>query len=154
MTSSSTPHTDMIHAAFPWRAFLLTCVLTGLWINVSEVARYFLVVLPMLRDAFPQLDNVAPISWPVAAIWALWDTVLVLSATGFIWIYLDRFGTSHANALKAAVLFWAAAFCLLWVGVNNMGLATPGIAAAALPLALLEMYLTSLIVLWGRRRFQ
>ena len=35
------------------RAFWLTLLCNGVWINASEVFRYFAFVMPMMRDAFP-----------------------------------------------------------------------------------------------------
>lgn len=138
---------------FPWRAFFWTALIAGIWINVSEVLRYFAFVMPMLRDAFPQIGGVAPMDLGVFAIWGIWDTILVLAVTGAIWIYLDRFGAGIRNAVLAATFVWAAIFVILWLGVWNMGLTTPSIIAVALPLAWLELAIAGLIINWGRNRF-
>lgn len=138
---------------FPWRGFLWTALIAGIWINVSEVVRYFAFVMPMLRDAFPQIADVAPMDIGVFAIWGLWDTILVLTVTGAIWICLDRFGPGIRNSILAATFVWAAIFVILWLGVWNMGLTTPSIIAIALPLAWLELAIAGLIVNWGRTWF-
>lgn len=141
------------HPPFPWRGFLWTALIAGIWINISEVVRYFALVMPMVREAFPQIVNVAPMDLGVFAVWAVWDTILVLAVAGFVWIYLDRFGASTRNSLLAATFAWAAIFVILWLGVWNMGLTTPSIVAIALPLAWLELAVAALIVNWGRSRF-
>ncbi len=138
---------------FPVRAFLLTALVNGLWINVSEVFRYFAFVMPAVRGAFPQIENAAPMDPAVFAVWGVWDTILVLAATGFVWLFLERFGRGVRNALVAGTLFWLAVFVILWLGVWNMNLATPAILAAALPLAWVEQAVAALIVNWGMARF-
>ncbi|MEM7251264.1 MAG: hypothetical protein AAF493_07575 [Pseudomonadota bacterium] len=137
----------------PIRAFLITCLLCGLWINASEIFRYFVFVMPMLRESLSVVRDVAPMNWTVFAIWGLWDTILVLVVTGFVWIFLDRFGRSLRNAVIAGTLAWVAIFVILWLGMYNMNLASPKLLGVALPLSWLELVVAALIVGWGMRRF-
>ena len=131
------------------RGLLLALGANALWINASEVFRYFVFVMPMMREAFPMVDGVAPMSLSVFLIWGLWDTVLVVSATLIPWLILTRFGPTVRNALAAGSFTWATVFVILWLGLWNMNLATPAILAVALPLAWVEMVVAALIV----RRF-
>jgi hypothetical protein len=64
---------------FPLRAFVLTCLIVSLWINASEIFRYFLFVMPMTRETLAMVPDVAPMSLPVFLIWGLWDTLLLVS---------------------------------------------------------------------------
>jgi hypothetical protein len=48
----------------------LALLINFLWINTSEVFRYFAFVMPMMRDAFPNVPDVAPMNVPVFLIWA------------------------------------------------------------------------------------
>ena len=137
----------------PLRAFALTALINAIWINASEVFRYVAFVMPMMREAFPQVENVAPMNLFVFAHWGLWDTILLLAVTGFVWIYLERFGTSLRNALTAGTLVWAAIFGILWRGLFNMNFATVPIVTIALALSWLEMLVAASIVLWGMKRF-
>jgi hypothetical protein len=123
------------------------------WVNASEVFRYFVILRSMLQAAFPQIPDVAPMNLPIFLSWGVWDTILVGAVTSFTWAYLDRFGDGIQNTLTAGALVWLAMFVLLWLGLLNMNLATLGIAAVALPLALLEMLVAALIVNWARKRF-
>lgn len=141
------------HAPLPVRAFLLTALLAAIWINASEVARYLLVVMPMMRAALPSVDGVAPMDLGVFAIWGVWDTLLVLVTTLFVWLHLARFGRTVAQALLAGTLVWAAVFVILWLALFNMNLAPGDVVAAALPLAWLELAVAALVVRWGMNRF-
>ena len=142
-----------VHERFPVRAFLLTALISGIWINASEIFRYFAFVMPMMRDAFHVVDGIAPMSFGVFSSWMVWGTVLVLGHAGFVWLYLDRFGGGLRNAVIAGTIVWALVFGILWLGLFNMALATPGIVSVALPLAGLEMIVGAIIVDWGRKRF-
>lgn len=117
-----------------------------IWINVSEVFRYFAFVMPMMRDALRQLPNVAPMNIPVFLIWGIWDMLLIIAATGFTWLVFERFGRSIKNAILSGTALWAMIFVILWLGLWNMNLAPIGVVAVALPLAWIEMVVASLIV--------
>jgi len=149
----------MMHSAtelhlFPTRAFWLTTLVNAVWINVSEVFRYFVFVMPMMREAFPQIENIAPMNLPVFAIWGVWDTILLLVVTGFVWMFLERFGRGLRQSFIAGSLIWAAIFVILWLGLFNMNVATGAMLAIALPLSWLEMVVAAVIVNWGMHYFE
>jgi hypothetical protein len=125
-----------------WRAILANLI----WINASEVFRYFVFVMPMMRKAFPEVSAIAPMNFPVFLIWGVWDTILVLAATAICWLILERFGNSVKNAVLAGIAVWFTVFVILWLGLFNMNLATPAVLAIALPLSLIEMVVASLVV--------
>ena len=108
----------------------------------------------MMREAFPQVEGIAPMNLPVFAIWGAWDTILVLAVTGFVFLFFDRFGNGLLQAIIAGSLIWTAIFVILWLGLFNMNIATGAILAIALPLSWLEMVVAALIVNWGMRYFQ
>jgi len=141
-------------STFPSRVFWLTALVNAVWINASEVFRYFVFVMPMMREAFPQVEGIAPMNLPVFAIWGAWDTILVLAVTGFVFLFLDRFGNGLLQAIIAGSLIWTAIFVILWLGLFNMNIATGAILAIALPLSWLEMVVAALIVNWGMQYFQ
>ena len=119
-----------------------------LWINLSEVFRYFVLVMPMMREAFPSVPDIAPMSIPVFLIWGVWDTIMVVTATLLPWMAFRVFGASPMRAVMYGTGVWLAVFVILWLGLYNMNLATPGILVTALPLAWLEMVVAALIVWW------
>ena len=131
------------------RAFWLALLVNMVWINVSEVFRYFVFVMPMMRDALPTLENVAPMSWTIFLIWGVWDTILIFCVTGFIWIYLERFGCGLVSAIAGASFAWLGIFVILWLGLYNMNLTNLSVVGVALLLSWIELVVAALIV----RRF-
>jgi len=145
----------LINSAAPIskRYFVIILLINALWINASEIFRYFVFVMPMMREAFPEIENVAPMNPSVFFIWGLWDTILLFAVTGFVWLYLERFGASIGNCLIAGTYVWVGIFGILWLGLFNMNMATLNILAVALPLSWVEMLVAALIVYWGMRQF-
>ncbi|MEO1265476.1 MAG: hypothetical protein AAFV26_07205 [Pseudomonadota bacterium] len=133
-------------------ALAIALALNVVWINASEVFRYFAFVMPMMREALPQVPDVAPMSLIVFAIWGLWDTIVLLTITLATWVYLDRTGTSYRGALISGTAVWLAVFVVLWLGPFNMNLAPAAVVLTALPLAWLEMVVAAGLVAWARRR--
>lgn len=134
------------------KAFFSALLVNLIWINVSEIFRYFVLLMPLLKQTYPQIEGVADMNLGIFMIWGIWDTVLWLGICGFSWFFLERFGGSIAHAILAATLFWFVAFFLLWVGIYNMGLSTSSILAIALPLSWLEMTVAALIMRHGFQR--
>ncbi len=132
--------------SFPTSAFLTAIIVNAIWVNLSEIFRYFVFIMEMMREAFPQFSDIAPMSVGIFMVWGLWDSILVFSITGFSWLFFERFGYSLRNAVIAGTLFWLAVFVILWLGLLNMNLATPTILMTALPLAWLEMTVAAIIV--------
>ena len=145
--------TNGLRPSFPAKALLIGIAINAVWINASEVFRYFTFVMPMMRESFPQIENIAPMNLAVFAIWGLWDTVLLLAVCGFVWLFLERFGVGAGKAMLAGTLIWLAIFGILWLGLWNMNLATGKVLAFALPLSWLELVIAALIVNWGLHRF-
>lgn len=137
----------------PSSAFLIALGTNFIFINISEIFRYFVFVMPMMREAFPQVENVAPMDVPVFMVWGVWMTILLVSTVTIIWLVLDRFGDTITNAVLGGTLVWATIFVLLWLGLYNMNLATPPVIMTALPLAWAQLVISGLITLWARRRF-
>lgn len=128
------------------RALMMATAANFVWVNASEIFRYFAFIQRMMRDAFPQLPDIAPMNIPIFLSWGVWDTLVVMAVSGFSWLYLERFGGGVRNALVAGSLVWIVVFGVLWLGLLNMNLATVRIVLTALPLAWIEMVVAALIV--------
>jgi len=139
-------------AAINSTAFWFAIGLNMIWINLSEVFRYFAFVMPMMRDAFPMLPGIAPMNFPVFLIWGIWDTILVVSVCTIAWLALDKFGATMRVVVFTATGIWSTIFVILWLGLLNMNLATPSILLAALPLAWIEMLVATMVVRWAKGR--
>lgn len=131
---------------FSGNALRQALLINFIWINCSEIFRYFVFVMPMMREALPQIPDVAPMDIQVFLIWGIWDLLLILAATIIPWLVLQQFGNHLRHAIMAGFGVWLTVFGLLWLGLFNMNLATLTILAVALPLALLEMLVAALIV--------
>ncbi|WP_420333606.1 hypothetical protein [Roseibium sp.] len=131
-----------------WFALMLNFV----WINLSEVFRYFVFVRPMMQKALPTLPDVAPMSVPIFLIWGVWDTILVISVTLIALLALERFGSAPNTVFKVATGIWASIFVILWLGLWNMNLAPHDVLLVALPLAWLEMFVAVHLVAYAMRR--
>ena len=132
-----------------WRTPLTHALIANfIWINLSEVFRYFALVMPMMREALPTVPNVAPMNLSVFMVWGVWDTILVLAATLIPWLSLQVLGGTVKAAVLAGTGVWLTVFGIFWLGTFNMNLATSAIVLTALPLAWLEMIVAALIVWW------
>ena len=134
--------------------FWLALGLNFVWINLSEVARYFGLIKPMLHDAFPAQSHIAAVTPGIFVSWMVWDMILILAATGFYWICLHYFAATVRTAVISATAFTVTVFGLIWLGVANMGLAPANFILVALPLAWLEQLIAALIVFWIIKRSQ
>jgi hypothetical protein len=121
------------------RSFYLVLLAAYVWINVSEVFRYFAFVMPMTRVAMSAVPDVAPMSMLIFLIWGFWDTLLFAVVAFIAWLFYEKFGDGIPNALAAGTLLWAAIFCILWLGLYNMNLTVARVPLTALPLAWIEM---------------
>ena len=139
--------------AFPFKAFWLTCLVVSVWVNASEVFRYFAFVMPTLRSTLSMVPNVAPMNLGVFLIWGAWDSLLVVMTVLTYWLWSAQFGAGLRSVLVAGTLSWLFFFVLFWVGLLNMRLAEWGLLALALPLAWFELVVASAIAEWGLRRF-
>jgi len=134
------------------KALVTAFWLNFVWINFSEVARYFLIVRPLLHEAFPGQEDIGAMSVSIFAIWGLWDLILICAATGFYWLWLNRFGNQTRQVIAAGSAFTVSVFGLIWLGIANMGLAPFNLAVAALPLAWIEQLIACAIVAWAIKR--
>jgi len=134
------------------RAFWLALGLNLVWINASEVWRYFQIVRPMLLDTFPNQPGIAAITPGIFASWMIWDTILIVAATGLYWLWLTKFRDGLAETIWASLAFTVTVFGLIWLGIVNMGLAPAKFICAALPLAWLEQLVAAGITFWTIRR--
>lgn len=125
--------------------------LNFIWINLSEVFRYFLFVRPMMQEALPALPDVAPMSVPIFLVWGVWDSILVVCVTLVSVLALERLGGTLKSIVTIATGIWAGVFVILWLGLYNMNLATADVLLVALPLAWLEMFVAVHLVAYAMR---
>jgi hypothetical protein len=135
----------------PVRAFWEALGLNIVWMNASEVFRYFVIVKPRMARDFSEVPGIVPDNPLIGLLWVLWDGLLIAATMMVLWLVVDRYGATLRNALAGATLIWVSVFVLLWLGLHNMGLATRSTLAFALPLAWAELAVAAIILTWRIR---
>lgn len=122
-----------------WRSYLWIVLLTSLWINLSEVLRYFLWVRPNTQAYFAGQTGIAEINTLIFSIWGIWDMLLTASLVFTLWLCVRQFGNNRKAIWIAATHTWLTLFVLFWVATANMGLAPWSSIWITLAWAWLEM---------------
>lgn len=130
---------------FNIKQFILVTLITSLWVNASEVLRYFVLVMPSLRQSLAAIDEVAPMNWRVFAIWGGWDTLLTCLIVFMFWLFAQRYDNNLRSAIVSGTVSWLFFFVLFWVGMVNMGLADWSLLELALMLSWIELVVASVI---------
>ena len=128
------------------KQFIYITLITSLWINASEVFRYFVFVKPKTEAFFANKPGVAAIDLGIFSIWGLWDTLLTAVLVFVCWIYMEKFGYTRRSILASATLVWASIFVIFWVATANMGLSDWNMLGITLPLSWIEMIIGAWII--------
>jgi hypothetical protein len=134
-----------MHSYFNIKKFIINVLLVSIWVNVSEVFRYFVIVMPEARSFLAAIPGALPMNLPVFAVWGVWDTVLTAAIVFMFWLISQVFGNTIRSVFISGTVSWAFFFLLFWVGMCNMGLAQPLLALKALPLAWIEVVVASFL---------
>ncbi len=125
---------------FSLKQFVVVVLITSIWINASEVFRYFVFVMPQMQTFWQGANKPLAVMTPtIFMIWGLWDTLLTAILVLAVWLFAKAFGPSLKQSLVAATFVWAAVFVIFWVAASNMGLADWAILWVALPLSWAEL---------------
>ena len=100
---------------FNLKSFAIIVLITSIWVNASEVFRYFVLVMPRVKKYWNGLETVADTSWTIFGIWGIWDTILTAMTVFLFWLYSQRFGNNNRSILISAILGWIFFFVLYWV---------------------------------------
>jgi hypothetical protein len=132
------------------RRDVVAILASALWLNASEVWRYFAVVMPATRRYLAVLPGVAPMNASVFAIWGLWDTLLLAACLLTTAAVVAARGALRGSAIIGGTLAWIF-FPLFWIAMVNMRLAEPTLLLETLPLSWIEMVVTAALYLRLRR---
>jgi hypothetical protein len=133
---------------FSLKQFIIVAMIASLWVQASEVFRYFVFVMPEFKEFLSALPEVAPMNLSVFSIWGVWDTLLTFCNVFIFWLYAQKFGNNWRSAIAAGTISWLFFFVLFWVGMVNMALAPASLLLITLPLSWIEMVVTSVIASW------
>lgn len=146
--SMTAPRRDGV-AIFPLPGFVIVTLVTSLWVHASENFRFFLFIIPMMRETLSMVPDVVPMNPLVFASWGFWDTLLTAMTVVMYWLYARTFGDTMVNAVVAGTLSWLFFFLLFWLAMLNLNLIDPATLAIELPLSWLELVVASLIARYG-----
>jgi hypothetical protein len=133
---------------FNFKQFLIVAMIASLWVQSSEVFRYFILVMPELKQFLSALPGAIPMNLPVFTSWGIWDTLLTFCNVFIFWLYAQKFGNNWRSAIAAGTISWLFFFVLFWVGMANMALAPASLLLITLPLSWIEMVVTSMVASW------
>jgi len=135
----------MTSKKFNLKHFIIVTLITSIWIQISEVFRYFVFVMPRVKLFFNNQPNIATMNWPIFSIWGLWGTLLTAILVFIFWLYSNVFGSSHRSVIISSTLVWLAIFVIFWVATANMGLSEWNILWITLSLSWLEIFVGTYI---------
>jgi hypothetical protein len=125
--------------------FIIISLLVSIWVNVSEVFRYFVIVRAEMQSTLSMVPNVASMDSTIFSIWGIWDTLLTMLTVFMYYLFSEKFGRNTASIIKSATIVWALAFVLLWAGIANMNLARWAFIPIPLSLALFELVVATFL---------
>ena len=130
---------------FVLKDFVLITLVTSIWVNISEVFRYFVIVRPEMHENLAAIQNIADMNFVIFAIWGVWDTLLTGLFVFLFWLCSRVFGNNTRTILISGLISWCFFFVLFWVGLANMNLSSWSFTIIVLPLALLETLVAAFI---------
>lgn len=89
---------------FNWKHFVLVTLIISIWVNASEIFRYFIFVIPRVKTYRNKLESVADMSWLIFGIWGVWDTILTAMIVLFFWLYTRVFGNNRKSVFISGTL--------------------------------------------------
>ena len=130
---------------FNVKEFLMITLITSIWVNLSEVFRYFVFVKPRTKAFFDFKEGIAEMNWGIFSVWGAWDMLLTVMVVITFWMFATLFGNNRRTVLLAGTFSWVFLFVLFWIATANMGLANWELLLITLPLSWLEMVVASYI---------
>ncbi len=130
---------------FQMNDFLVITLIVSIWVNASEVFRYFVLVRPEMHEYLSVVPGVADMDWGIFVIWGFWDTLLTALYVFLFWLCAKVFGNNAKSILISGFMSWCFFFLLFWVGLANMNLSSWRFLLIVLPLALVESVVASYI---------
>jgi len=126
--------------------FIIITLLTSIWVNISELIRFFAYVKPEMQSFLSGVPNVMPMNEVgILLIWGAWDTLLSALYVYLFWLCAQVFGNNRKSIWMSGIMSWAFFFVLFWVASANMNLASWSSLLIVLPLTLLETVVATFI---------
>jgi hypothetical protein len=133
--------------------FIIISLIVSLWVNASEVFRYFVIVRAEMQSTLAMVPNVASMDFTIFSIWGIWDTLLTMLTVFLYYLFSEKFGRNTSSIIKSAAMSWAFVFVIFWVATANMNLARWAFIPIPLSLALFELVVATFLTNWLFKKF-
>lgn len=120
------------------KKLLLPAVLTIIWIQIIEMARYFLLEKEILRNYWGDAPVAIETDFTFA-IWGIWGLLIAFGLLTVLWLTSEKCGYTYKSALMAGTFSWLTMFVVLWVAMANLQFIPWSALSVALPLSFLEL---------------
>ena len=124
---------------FNLKQFIYITLITSIWINASEIFRYFLFVMERTKAFFQNKNGVAEMDLAIFSIWGIWDTILSAVVVFIFWLITNTFGNNNRSVFISGTIVWVSVFVIFWIATANMGLSSWNILLITLPLSWIEI---------------
>ncbi len=115
---------------------VLPIILTGIWIKISEIVRWELVIKSHWVNHYQSMNLVFPTEPVNGIIWLIW---------GFLFAIIVFILSKKFNLIQTTLLSWFVVFVMLWVVLWNINILPRVILWIVVPLSLLEAFISALI---------
>lgn len=115
----------------------IAIVLSMIWISLSEFVRNEFLLKSLWVNHYTGMGIVFPSEPLNGVVWGVW--ALCFSIINYI--VLRRFSFNQTIALS-----WIIGFVLMWLVIGNLGVLPMSILVYAIPLSILEVYVSVLII--------
>ena len=106
---------------FILKDFIIITLITSIWVNISELIRYFAYVRPEMIEYFPSIQNMGEIwNFQILLVWGFFDTLLVVLYVFLFWLSAQVFGNNRKSILISGFMSWSFFFVLF--GVESDGI--------------------------------
>ncbi len=131
---------------FVFKQFAIITLIVSIWINISEVLRYFVFVMPRMEIDASAVSTTSELA--IYSIWWFWDTLLTAVLVFAFWLTAKSFDNTNKSVFISSFFIWTAVFVIYWVATANMGLSSWDMLLTTLPLSLLEMLIGAWLTSW------
>jgi len=116
---------------------ILAILAATIWISVSEFIRNEFLFKSYWVEHYQSMGLVFPSEMINGMVWGIWSLMFAIA----IYFISCRF-----NLLQTFLISWLVGFVLMWLVLGNMGVLPFGILGFAVPLSLLESFISAWII--------
>lgn len=119
------------------RKTALSISLSMIWISISEFYRNSILLHTIWALHYQNLGMSFPEAPVNGLIWGVWSLIFAI----IIFILFQKF-----NFWETFILSWVIGFLMMWLVIGNLGILPLAILPFAIPLSLLEVFITLHII--------